>query len=900
MSPVGQFDGILSGLNTKALIDSIIRAERAPIRQMEQDISDIRKRSEAFLSYEGMVSSFEGQVEDLAQGDMFRQKTVSTSFSGSTELLSASATEDASPGSHEVEVLQLAKREKVSGSSFTSETDDLGFSGEFNINGTRIGVASSHSLQDIVDTINNSDAGVDASILSPSSDDHRLVLTSEETGADGINFADSDEGLLRNLGVLGNTTSVKHSTSDGAKSDAFASATETLADLRNLSSPAGAADVSITDDASTSFNVNIDLANDSLTDIKDKINSAASGAGANTTAQIVEETVDGEKVKRLDISKASSFTDTGRILETVGVLKGNRPDQLQDGQDASITVDSVSMTRETNTIDDAINGVTLNLENASSSESATVDVNQAVDPGVKGVKDAVAAYNKLAAFTNKQFSLDENGEENSSPLSGSGTLRSMQRRVRSAMTSAVNGGSGEFDRLYEVGVEIQDNGTFKVTDESKLEDAIRNSAGEVERLFGVVGETSANTLEFMQAGEASEPGTYAVEVTQAATRASAQSSGFDGTYTGDTDNMHVRQLGSNSTYSVQLSDGMTTSQIVDALNTEFDTALEHRIKASESLEDASGNPATESTTLADVHQSDGTDSGIADGDVITLSGTTSSGSSFTRDFEVTDASTQTLGDIVSEVEDVMGSDVDAYIDSSGNLRVDALETGTSDASLSASYSGGGSFSFGTISVTQEGRAEAKLTAENVSGDIEVTHDDYGDGSGFEVSYDKDGDGSFSADKADLIAAGTYKGQDVQGTIGGHAATGAGRLLTGDDGTAVEDLSVRYTGTSTGVIDDVTFSRGIAAQAENTSEPIVGTGEGSISDIEEDLNSQIDRIEGRIDDRESHIERERERLVERFARMERTLARTQRQGQFLLSRLPGGGGGSGGGAFSGLI
>lgn len=898
MSPIAQFDGIASGLNTQSLIGEIMRLERAPIRRMEDEISRINERSDAFVSYEGLVKSFEDAAQDLREGSALDRKSVSTSFSGDSTLLTASASSDAATGSHEIEVLQLAKKEKVASQSFTSKSDDLGFSGEFNVNGTRIGLSSTDSLQDVADTINNSDAGVDASILSPASDDHQLVLTSEETGADGVDFADSDEGLLRSLGVLGNTTSVKHSTSDGAKSDGFFSGTETVAGMRDLSSPAGASTISITDDAATSFNVSIDLANDSLTDIKDKINSAASGAGANTTAQVVEETVDGETVKRLDISKASSFTDSNRVLETVGVLKGNRPNQLQDGQDAQITVDTVSMTRETNTVDDAIDGLTLNLKNASSTESATVDVDRNAAAGVKAVKEMVSAYNKMAKFTNKQFTPNAEGE-NDSPLSGSGTLRSMQRRVRSALLGTVNGGTGEYDRLFEVGVEIQTDGTFDVKD-GKLSEAIENNPGDVQRLFGVVGETTVNSLEYVQATDEAEPGTYSVEITQAASRASATGAGFDGTYSGDTDNMHVRQIGSNSTYSVQLSDGMSLSQIVDALNTEFDTALKHQITASESLEDASGNPATESTTLADVHQADGTDSGITDGDVITLSGTDSSGSSFTRDFDVTDASNQTLGDVVSEVEDAMGSDVDAFIDSSGNLRVDALETGTSDASLSASYSGGGSFSFGTISVTQEGRSEAKLEAEASGGELKVTHDDFGDGSGFEVSYDKDGDGSFSADKADLIAAGTYKGQDVQGTIGGHAASGAGQLLTGDDGTPVEGLSVRHTGTGTGVIGDVTFSRGIASQAEETAEPIVGTGQGSISEIEEDLGDQISRIEGRIDDRESQLADQRERLVERFSQMERTLSRIQQQGQFLLSRLPGGGGGGGGGGLGQLI
>ncbi|MDP2497326.1 MAG: flagellar filament capping protein FliD [Candidatus Palauibacterales bacterium] len=890
MSPIAQFDGIASGLNTESLISEIIRAERAPIRRMEDEISRIERRSEAFVSYEGAVESFTDAAESLSQTETFERKTASTSFSGDTTLLSASASTDAAAGSHEIEVSQLAQVEKLGSASFTSDSTDLGFSGEFTVNGTRVGVSSADSLRDVADAVNSADAGVDASVVTASTDDHRLVLTSEETGAGGIDLADSDEGVLRDLGVLDNTTSIEHATSDGAKSDGFTSSTETVAQMRGLSSPAPATGVTITDDAATSFTVNVDLGGDSLTDIRDAVNSAASGAGANTTAEVVEETVDGETVKRLDISNASSFTDGNRVLETLGVLEGGRASELQAGQDAQLTVDGISVTRGSNTVDDVLDGITLNLQNASATDTATVDVSRNVQAGVKAVKEMVGAYNKLAEFTNKQFTPNAEGE-NSSPLSGSGTLRSMQRRIRSTLLGEVSGGTGEYDRLFEVGVEIQRDGTFEVK-AGKLKDAMRTNPDDVQRLFGVTGNSAASGLEFVQAADGAEAGTYSVNVTQEATRASATGSGFDGTYSGESDVMTVRDVSTDYSYSVTLSDGMSLSEIGDALNTEFDTALEHRITAGESLQDAGGNPAAESTALAGVHQSDGTDSGITDGDTITFSGRTPGGSSFTRDFDVTDASSQTLGDLVSEVEDAMGSGVDAYVDSSGNLRVDALETGDSEATLSASYSGGGSFSLGTISVTQQGRGTADLEAAATGGELELTHQDYGDGSGFEVSWGQDGDGSFSADQADLIAAGTYTGQDVAGTIGGHAASGAGQLLTGDGGTPVDGLSVRYTEAGTGAVGDITVARGIASQVEQVAEPLVGNGQGSISEIEENLGDQIGRIQDRIASRESQVENQRQRLIERFSQMEQTLARVQQQGQFLLSRLPGGGGGGG--------
>jgi flagellin len=63
----------------------------------------------------------------------------------------------------------------------------------------------------------------------------------------------------------------------------------------------------------------------------------------------------------------------------------------------------------------------------------------------------------------------------------------------------------------------------------------------------------------------------------------------------------------------------------------------------------------------------------------------------------------------------------------------------------------------------------------------------------------------------LIAAGGGVGEvvgaDVAGTIGGHAATGAGQILTGNAGTNVEGLALRIMSDTTGLKGDVTVTQG---------------------------------------------------------------------------------------------
>ena len=66
------------------------------------------------------------------------------------------------------------------------------------------------------------DTGVTASIVS-SGGGYQLVLTSQTTGAAGIDLVDGGAGVAAGLGLTDGQLTIKHATSDGATSDAFES-----------------------------------------------------------------------------------------------------------------------------------------------------------------------------------------------------------------------------------------------------------------------------------------------------------------------------------------------------------------------------------------------------------------------------------------------------------------------------------------------------------------------------------------------------------------------------------------------------------------------------------------------------------------------------------------------------
>jgi flagellar hook-associated protein 2 len=380
-------------------------------------------------------------------------------------------------------------------------------------------------------------------------------------------------------------------------------------------------------------------------------------------------------------------------------------------------------------------------------------------------------------------------------------------------------------------------------------------------------------------------GNYDVLITQSASKGTHTGTGFGGTYVDDgtADTLTVEDLDAGSEYSVSLTDGMTLSQIVSALNSEFATETTHEVQAAEGMyQDALGTVATAATTLDSLFDSRGTSFGIADGDVISISGTRRSGESFYRDFTVTDVTSQTLGDLRSAIEAEVGSDeIVSFQD--GFLNLAAQETGRSLLTLSVSSdnAGGGTFTMGTFDAVTEGRGTANITASDSGGELKLDHGDYGSAAGFEISYSAGGaDGSASLG----LAAGTYAGTDVQGTIGGLATKGVGQILTGEEDTSIEGLMIRYEGTDTGAVGSVTFSRGVASMVEVATDLLLGTGIGSIDSVVEGIDPLIDRLNQRIDTIEGRLERRREALIRKFTALEEAMARAQSQAQWLSSHL----------------
>jgi len=228
-------------------------------------------------------------------------------------------------------------------------------------------------------------------------------------------------------------------------------------------------------------------ASDTMQTLLDRINDATSGFGAGTRSASAALGSDGQirltdntgGASRLSLNMSITRADgsTGSLGATTTSVVG-RSRELQSGRDAVIRVDGREITRSSNTITDAINGVNLNLLTAE--PGTAIDVT--VDRDVKGATDAVKAfrdsYNEIRAFFDEQRATD-------APLYADSTLRRVVDSFTQALRTQVSG-NATYGSSVSAGLLLDRNGLLTFNEET-FKTAMANAPGEIETLFGMTG-----------------------------------------------------------------------------------------------------------------------------------------------------------------------------------------------------------------------------------------------------------------------------------------------------------------------------------------------------------------------------------------------------------------------------
>jgi len=216
----------------------------------------------------------------------------------------------------------------------------------------------------------------------------------------------------------------------------------------------------------------VDIGARSLSSIQDLINEATGNVGVS--AGIVQESdtsvhlVLTSENTGLDNQIAVSFSDSlnAPIADPLGMT------QIQAAADALITIDNTYViSRSSNTISDAIEGVTFELQDVSASVSQ-MSISRDTSAVSSAVSSLVNSYNSLLS----SFSELRNGD-----LSGDSTLRLIESKIRDLMGSKA-GVDGVFKYASQVGITFEKDGTLSF-DSTELTNALETDRAAVMDLF---------------------------------------------------------------------------------------------------------------------------------------------------------------------------------------------------------------------------------------------------------------------------------------------------------------------------------------------------------------------------------------------------------------------------------
>lgn len=361
MQPVATFSGLASGIDTKALIDQLVKVENIPVQALQQKQSDYNSMSSRLSK----IKDYLNLLNDAATA--LNSQTTALPSKGSSsddKVVSITANGAAAIGSYDVQVTRLATAQR-SYSDAVASRDAAGLfgTGSFSIQvgsdaAVDIAVGPGDTLDDVLGKINASSARVNASIVFDGTQ-YRLQVSGRESGsAQAVTFVETGVTL-------------------------------------GLSTP------------------------------------------ANTVVA---------------------------------------------AQDALFSVDGIAMQRSTNTVADAIAGVSMQLRKTTTVGNP-VGITVERDPNslADKVQTFVDAYNKVMTTVNGEFAYTGVARVGDS-LSGDGTLRNLQSALRSKAIGAVDGLSSQYTTLASIGVRANSDGTLKV-DKDALVAAANKAPQDVAALF---------------------------------------------------------------------------------------------------------------------------------------------------------------------------------------------------------------------------------------------------------------------------------------------------------------------------------------------------------------------------------------------------------------------------------
>ncbi len=282
-------------------------------------------------------------------------------------------------------------------------------------------------------------------------------------------------------------------------------------------------------DSYTSFTQNPDkgtqtvtITDGSLTGIRDAINDANMGVSASiiydgTNYRLAINSTHGA-ASSMEISVSD---DDGNDTDAAGLslltfnATANHMNQTAAGQDAQVTLNGIAISNPTNTLANAVSGLSFDLKSIG---STTVSVQADIAPAQSAISGFVRGYNDLIETMNDMTSYDPKTGR-AGPLQGEISLLTVRSQLSQILSAPIEGrADSPYRILADIGIRLESSDGTMSIDQTRLEEALRDNPEAVAELFGAQGTTTDAQIEYDSSTAATLVGSYDINVTQIASQ----------------------------------------------------------------------------------------------------------------------------------------------------------------------------------------------------------------------------------------------------------------------------------------------------------------------------------------------------------------------------------------------
>ncbi len=136
--------------------------------------------------------------------------------------------------------------------------------------------------------------------------------------------------------------------------------------------------------------------------------------------------------------------------------------QLQPAKNASAVIDGIMVSRSTNTIEDVIPGVKLELLARNTNGAGTLTIGRDTAPAKQKIESLVKSYNELQDFLDTLGDPKSDDEEYGGVLENDSLLRYARDQARSMITAISNTPGASVGALRDIGITLDRNGRMQI------------------------------------------------------------------------------------------------------------------------------------------------------------------------------------------------------------------------------------------------------------------------------------------------------------------------------------------------------------------------------------------------------------------------------------------------------